>query len=262
MHINSKIIFIVGFLYCIFLSAISSYAVIPPVPSKPTQHVVDLANIIENNIELKLNAHLRELEQKTTAQVVVLTILSLEGESLEDFSISTAHDKWKIGQKDKDNGVLIVIASQDKKYRFEVGYGLEGILPDSLVGSIGRSFLVPYFQKGDYSTGIYAATLVLIDKIASDKGVQITGMPRLQRGTYPQKQEGERNILHTIFALLFLFGAIVLLIKNPRLFLLLLLMSSLGGGRRSGWSSGGGFGGGGFGGSGGGFGGGGASGGW
>lgn len=235
----------------------SAYAIQPPIPSKPIQHVVDLANIIDTNTESRLNAHLRELEQKTTAQVIVLTILSLEGESLEDFSISTAHDKWKIGQKDKDNGVLIVIALQDKQYRFEVGYGLEGILPDSLVGSIGRKFLAPYFQRGEYSSGIYTATLAVINEIASDNSVQITGAPKLRSNIYAQRKEKGSNIVQTIFALLFVFGAIILFIKNPRLFLLLLLASSLGGGRRGGWSSGGGFGGGG-----GGFGGGGASGGW
>lgn len=261
MNINFKIIIIFGIIIYLLCGAIT-YAVLPPIPLKPAHHVVDLADIIDNNLEQKLNMHLRELEQKTTAQVVVLTILSLEGESLEEFSISTAHDRWKIGQKHKDNGVLIVIALRDKKYRFEIGYGLEGTLPDSLVGSIGRKFLVPYFQRGDYSAGIYAATLAIVNKIASENGIEITGEQKLNTDIYVTKKEKGGYIIHKIIALLFLFGAIILFIKNPRLFLLLLLASSLGGGRRSGWNSGGGFGGGGFGGGGGGFGGGGASGGW
>jgi uncharacterized protein len=257
MNINCKIICIFGIAVCLLIGSIA-HAVIPPIPAKPAQYVVDLADIIDKDTELKLDAYLRELEQKTTAQVVVLTILSLEGESLENFSISTANDKWKIGQKGKDNGVLIVISLQDKRYRFEIGYGLEGILPDSFVGSIGRKFLVPYFQKGDYSTGIYTATLAVINRIASAKGVEITGMPNLNTYTYAKGKEKGGNIIQTVFALLFLFGAIILFIKNPRLFLFLLMASMLGGGRRGGWSGGGGFGGGG----GGGFGGGGASGGW
>ena len=117
MDIKFKIIVFFGISLCLLFGSIA-YAVLPPVPSKPAQYVVDLADIIDDNIELNLNTYLRELEQKTTAQVVILTILSLEGESLEDFSISTAHDRWKIGQKDKDNGVLIVISLQDKQYRF------------------------------------------------------------------------------------------------------------------------------------------------
>lgn len=261
MNINFRIVVVFGIITCLLLRAVA-YAVTPSIPSRPTHHVVDLADIIRHNIELKLNTQLKELEQKTTAQVVVLTILSLEGESLEDFSISTAHDRWKLGRKDKDNGVLLVVVLQDKKYRFEIGYGLEGILPDSLVGSIGRQFLVPYFKKGDYSAGIYTASMAVVNKIASENGVEITGMPKFNTDIYAERKEKSGSTVQTIFALLFLFGAIVLFIKNPRLFLLLLLASSLGGGRRGGWSSGGGFGSGGFGGGGGGFGGGGASGGW
>ena len=258
---HKKIFFLIVIIY--FLLATASYAVIPPIPQKPPQYVVDLADIIENDVEIRLNGHLKELEQKTTAQVVVLTLLSLEGESLEDFSISTAHDKWKLGQKGKDNGVLIVIVLKDKKYRFEIGYGLEGVLPDSFIGSIGRNYFVPYFQKGDYTGGIYAGTLAVINRIASSGGVEISGMPKLETGINSERYPRGGGILRTIFVLLFFLGAIILFIKNPRLFLFLLLASSLGGSRRGGWSSGGGFGGSGsFGGGGGGFGGGGASGGW
>jgi uncharacterized protein len=257
MNINCKIICILVIAACLLFASIA-HAVIPAIPSKPAQYVVDLAGIIDKNTELKLDAYLKELEQKTTAQVVVLTILSLQGESLEDFSISTANDKWKLGQKGKDNGVLIVVSLQDKRYRFEIGYGLEGILPDSFVGSIGRKFIVPNFQKGDYSTGIYTATLAVINRIASANGVEITGMPKLNTGIYAEGKGKGGNIVQTVFTFLFLAGAIILFIKNPRLFLFLLVASTLGGGRRGGWGSGGGFGGGG----GGGFGGGGASGGW
>jgi uncharacterized protein len=256
MNLRYKKFFLIAIICLSLVTA--SYAVIPSIPQKPPQYVVDLANIIEKDVEIRLNGYLQELEQKTTAQVVVLTLLSLEGESLEDFSISTAHDKWKLGQKGKDNGVLIVVVLKDKKYRFEVGYGLEGILPDSFVGSIGRNYFVPYFQKGDYTDGIYSGTLAVINRIASSEGVEISGIPKHATGINSEKYPGGRGILRTIFALLFFLGAIILFIKNPRLFLFLLLASSLGGSRRGGWSSGGGFGGGG----GGGFGGGGASGGW
>ena len=256
MNFRHNHVLIFTFLFYALLVT-ASHAVSPQLPLQPPHYVVDLADMIADTVEQRLNAHLIELEKKTTAQVVVLTIVSLEGEALEEFSLTLAHDTWKIGQQGKDNGVLIVIALEDKKYRIEVGYGLEGVLPDSLVGSIGRRYLVPYFRKGDYSTGIFAATLAVINRIASHEGVDITGMPILKpRSTYDGRQKGG-SFLQKIFALAFLIGAIILFIKNPRLFLLLLLASSLGGGRRAGWSGGGGFGGGG-----GGFGGGGASGGW
>jgi uncharacterized protein len=255
MSFRFKSLFLIIFIICLFLVVTASFAVVPPIPQMPPDYVVDLAGIIDENVKLRLNRYLQELEQKTSSQVVILTVTSLEGESIEEFSISTAHDKWKLGQKGKDNGVLLIVAFKDRKYRFEIGYGLESVLPDSLVGSIGRKYLVPYFQKGDYSTGIYTATLALINEIASKEGVEITGMPKLQGPAYPNMPKG-RGIVGAIFAILFLVGIVILFIKYPRLFIFLLLTSSIGG-RRGSWGSSGGFGGGG-----GGFGGGGASGGW
>jgi uncharacterized protein len=252
-------------LFC--LIAVTSYAEIF-IPERPANYVVDLAGIIDDQVEAGLNRYLLELEQKTTAQFVILTLESLEGESIEDLSIRIAHEKWRLGQKGKDNGVLLLIAVQDKRYRFEIGYGLEGILPDSLVGTIGRRYLVPNFRKGDYSTGIQKAALAVISKIASEEGVEISGMPQLRFRTTPPYASVEHrrpSILGGIFTILFFIGLVYLFIKHPRLLLLLLMFSFMGGGRRSGWGGGGGFGGGfgGFGGGGGGgFGGGGASGGW
>ena len=232
------------------------------IPQKPANPVVDLAGIIDKAVETKINRYLRELELKTTAQMAILTVKSLEGQTIEEFSLNIAHDKWKLGQKGKDNGVLLAVAINAKKYRIEVGYGLEGALPDSLVGGIGRQYMVPYFKKGDYSTGIYTATLAIANKIASEAGVKISGMPAVQTNSPGNKKKTTGGPFGKIISLVFFLVVIVLFIKNPRFFLTLLLLSSMGG--RSGhWGgSRGGFGGGGFGGGGGGFGGGGASGGW
>ncbi len=247
------------------LVAMPAFASTPEPPAVPRDYVVDLAGVMNDNAKAQLNALLFELEQKTTAQVLVLTVQSLDGEDLESFSLDLAHNKWKLGQKGKDNGALLVVAVKDHKYRFEIGYGLEGVLPDSLVGTIGREYLVPYFRKGDYSSGIYTAVLAVIQTISSSEGVQISGMPELTqpRAVYSAKPLGTLQMI--MFGIL-AFGAIVLFITHPRQCFLILLMSQMGGGR-GGWSGGmsggGGFGGGGFGGGGGGgFGGGGASGGW
>jgi uncharacterized protein len=264
MNLKNKITAILAFavLYASINAAIAEISI----PDRPLNHVVDLAGIIDAGSEAGLNRYLMELEQKTTAQMVVLTINSLEGEPIEDVSIDVAHNRWKLGQKDKDNGVLILVALNDRKYRFEVGYGLEGVLPDSLVGSIGRQYLVPYFQKGDYATGITAATLAAIKIVASDAGVEIAGMPILEtrKGYRSYRGQGKKpGIFGSIFSILFFIALIYMFIRHPRLLLFLLMMNMLGGGRRSGWGGGGGFGGGSFGGGGGGgFGGGGAGGGW
>jgi len=235
------------------------------IPRLPPAPVVDLAGIIDNSVETKINRYLRELEQKTSAQVAILTIKSLEGQPLESFSISIAHDKWKLGQKGKDNGALVLVSVGDRKYRIEVGYGLEGILPDSLVGSIGRQYLVPYFKKGDYSNGIYAAAIIIANEIASDAGVKISGLPEVKKNQAHKTRNKSSGPFGKIISVLIFLVIFFIFIRNPRSFLALMLLSSLGG-RRGHWGgSGGGFGGGGFGsfgGGGGGFGGGGASGGW
>lgn len=227
------------------------------IPVLPDAPVVDLAGIIDNNAESKLNRYLKELETKTGAQMAILTINSLQGQAIEDFSITIAHDRWKLGQKGKDNGVLVVVALNDKKYRIEIGYGLEGLLPDSLVGGIGRQYLVPYFKRGDYSTGIYAAAVVMANEIARNAGVEISGLPTVKKAYPALEKKKSSGVLSKIFSLLFFVILVIIFIKNPRLFLAYLFISSMGG-RGGHWGgSGGGFGGGG-----GGFGGGGASGGW
>ena len=240
-----------SFLFFVLLP--SSFAAVS-VPQKPDSYIVDIAGVVDQATKQKLNRYLRELERKTTAQLVVLTIVSLEGEALEDFSIRIAHDQWKLGQHGKDNGALLVISVKDRKYRIEVGYGLEGALPDSLVGSIGRNYLVPFFKKGDYSNGVAAAVLVLANEIAKNAGVVISDMPKtISTGNAAKPPSLFRKIIFGLFFIILFF----FFLKNPRAFLLFLMFSSMGGGRQT-WGGGGG----GFGGGGGGFGGGGASGSW
>lgn len=247
----TNLLFILIFLACPALAP----AVTPPVPDKPHQYVVDLAGVLDAGAENRLNAMLKELEAKTTAQVVVLTLNSLDGEDLKDFSHQTAV-KWGIGQKGKDNGVLLTVAVKDRKYRIEVGYGLESTLPDSLVGSIGRQFLAPNFRKGDYAGGILAAAAEIAKTVSGGK----VGVPGAQdKPAYhweTKKKSASLNPLTLI--LLIIFGIVLLVVfilSRPWVWF-------FGGwGSGGGWSSGGG-GSGGFSGGGGDFGGGGASGDW
>jgi uncharacterized protein len=190
--------------------------------------------------------------------MIVLTIDSLEGESIEDFSIRIAHDRWRLGRRGEDKGVLLLVSVSDKKYRFEIGYGLEAVLPDSFVGEVGRNYLVPYFRKGDYSGGVFTAAIAIVNAVAADAGVTITGMPKITGRSSPQ--DGPGRFQKLIGMLFFLFLGFMFL-KYPKTLLALMVLSSMGGRR----GPGGGFGGGGFGsfgGGGGGFGGGGASGSW
>ena len=184
------IIFLLGFVTC------SLFAGVSPVPEQPANYVVDLAGIIDPQTEADLNRWLNELEDRTTAQVVVLTLNSLEGEPIEKFSLRTA-EKWALGQKGKDNGVLITVAVHDKKYRIEVGYGLEAILPDSYVGSLARQHFVPNFRQGKYSRGIEAVVSTIADNISS-------GRVPVSTKEKPPKEIGNKAII------LFIFGFISL----------------------------------------------------
>ena len=233
----------------------------------PRNHVEDYANVINDSEERSLNGVLKELEQKTGAQYIVLTVLSTGGLPIEQFSIELA-EKCKLGLKGKDNGILFVLSKNDRKWKFEVGYGLEGFITDLYCGRIGRDVLVPYLRKGDYSRGIYEANLQIIQRIATEAGISLTGMPKIT----PVPERDMRRGLPCCSALPILFFMLLIFGGRGRgmgmwLFLPFMMggFGGHGGYGRSGSFGGGSFGGGfgGFGGGmGGGFGGGGASGGW
>jgi len=137
----------------------------------PGTRVVDQAQIIELAIRQRLEDYLAELERKTTAQIKVLTIRTADGEDIADFG-QRHYELWKLGQKGKDNGALVVIDVDEHKIRIHTGYGLEGPLPDSWCGSLWRKIRDQYFKAGRYSDGINELTVALANKVADDLGVQ------------------------------------------------------------------------------------------
>ena len=118
-----------------------------------TGRVVDTANILSEGEREKLTATLKAHEEATTNQIVVLTVPTIGAESIEEYAI-TVFQAWKLGQKGKDNGILVVIVPQDRKMRIEVGYGLEGPLPDGAAGQIIRTWMTPAFKAGNYDKGV------------------------------------------------------------------------------------------------------------
>jgi uncharacterized protein len=152
----------------------------PPNLPMPGAYVDDLAHVVNAEQAHALNGILQELEQKTGVQYIILTIDSTGGLPIEQFSIELL-DKWKLGQKGKDNGLLFTMALKDRTYRFEVGYGLEGVITDQFAGQVGRDVLVYYLKKGEYSQGIYEANLRIVRRIADYYKVTLTGMPTLSR---------------------------------------------------------------------------------
>jgi len=143
----------------------------------PTNYVQDYAGILTNDYERSINGWLQELENKTAAQVIVLILDTTAGVPIEQYAIELA-ENWKLGQKGKDNGMLFVLAMNEKRYRFEVGYGLEGFITDQYCGRLGRNVLTPYFKKGQYGQGILHTTANIAKKIASEYGVELAGIPK------------------------------------------------------------------------------------
>jgi uncharacterized protein len=145
---------------------------------KPTGYVTDRAGVLSAQTKTQLEALSTELEQKTGAQLAVVTVKSLDGNEIQPY----ANDLFKqlgIGKSKQDNGVMLLIAPNERKYWTEVGYGLEPIINDARAGDAGR-LMTPYFRQGDYSSGVTAAAWQLAKYIADDKGATLTGAPQIR----------------------------------------------------------------------------------
>ena len=136
------------------------------VPSRPDGRVTDQTGTLTPDQIAALDRNLEAYERETTNQIAVLLIPSLEGDSLEDYSIRLA-EKWKIGQKGRNNGVILLVVKNDRKLRIEAGYGLEGALPDALSGTIIRDEITPRFRNGQFFEGIEAGLRAIM---AATKG--------------------------------------------------------------------------------------------
>jgi len=162
--------------------------------------VVDNAGIINTRDETIISNSLKLHEKKTSNQIVVLTIDSLKEESLDGFALKVV-EKWKLGQKGKDNGVLLLVSKNDRKLRIEVGYGLEGKLTDLKSNRIIRNIIVPHFKAGKYSTGINKGVWAIISTL-DGKYQPPARRPRQLR----KKTSTLKSILILIFFVFFAFS--------------------------------------------------------
>jgi uncharacterized protein len=145
----------------------------------PHTYVVDKAGVIDAQTRAKIESYLRELEQKTGAQVRVLTVQSSGGES--EFTFAQRHfEAWKLGQKGKDNGALILLLIKERKVWIHTGYGVEGAIPDSWAGSLSRNVREEYFRQGQYGQGLLTMAVAVANKIADEQGVKLTGVPEIR----------------------------------------------------------------------------------
>ncbi|MBU2573685.1 MAG: TPM domain-containing protein [Elusimicrobia bacterium] len=225
--------------YSLFLAPFLACAVYAGYPASDG-YVSDYAGALDARSKQALSAALSDLDKKANAQVAVAVVKNLNGKDIGTYA-TELFKHWGVGKKPADRGVLLLVALEDRKSRIEVGYGLEGILPDGLTGEIQDAYMLPYFKRGEYSQGVINGALALTQVIAKDAGVTISAGAAAGAKAIPKKTSLTRKLFNIIFFLIL----IVIFIKHPSLFFLLLLSSGGRGGFGGGFGGGsGGFGGG------------------
>jgi uncharacterized protein len=245
----------------VLLWIVSAHAIAAPSFPALTGRVVDNANVLSPDVREQLNTKLQALEDRTTRQLVVVTLPSLQGYDIADYGYQLGR-YWGIGQKKENNGVLFIIIPSERQVRIEVGYGLEPILTDALSEVILSERVLPKFRAGDMQGGIVAGTDAIIEQLTLDA-------PAAKARVDDAERQARAPHGNPLSAFLVWFVIVIILLRVFRgtrggmmWALPFLLMRGGGGGFGGGGFGGGGFGGGGFSGGGGSFGGGGASGRW
>ena len=205
---------------------------------KPRGAVNDFANIISMDYERRIESLAREVFQKTGTAIVVATV-----DTVGDLDYSTyaneLYQDWGIGKKGVDKGVLIFLTVKERKLRIETGYGVEGILPDGLVGQIMDDYMIPYLKNDQFDKGMLNGVIVIASVIAKDAGVNLTGKPMVKR-TMQTRRNPVLGLLPILIFIIFFFA----LARSRTGFLPLLLLMMMGRGGGFGGGFGGGLGGG------------------
>ncbi len=224
-----KLVFLFLFFSLTIFSAASSL-------NKPDGYILDDAGILSQDVKNYLNKVAYNLESKTSAEIAVATIKSLDGKSIEECAVKLFED-WKIGKKGKDNGVLLLISKNDRALRIEVGYGLEGSLTDAKCSEIIRNKIVPHFRRNDFNGGIDEGFINIVRIIAKEYNLDEKELSE----DFSEKYSDDEVLANKIAAVVGIL--IILIIMFFRIFT---NAFSVGGGFRGGGR--GGFGGGNFGG--------------
>jgi uncharacterized protein len=161
----------------ILLGAVVWVAAEPIASLHPTNYVSDFAGVLDAATQARLNDLCQQVEQKAHAQIAVVTVKSLDGQDVLSYAVAL-YQKWGIGAKGQDRGVLILQATQDRQFGASVGYGLEPILPDGKIGGFRRE-AAPYLTSGDSAAGLSLMTSAIADVIAKDAGVKLDNQPQV-----------------------------------------------------------------------------------
>ena len=214
-----KIIVLLCTLLLISSLSLSSYAISLPEPTNDF-FVNDFVNIIDDADESEMMKIGADLYEQTTAQVVVVTIDSLDGYDVDEYALELGR-KWGVGSKDNDNGVVILLSLSDRQISIQVGYGLEGCLNDGKVGRILDNYAIPYLSNNDYSSGLTEAYKAVAAVVCEEYGIELN--PDYQIDYYAD--EGEYNGSSDEGV-----GQVMLVVSTIALILLIVFINKLSGG--------------------------------
>jgi len=221
---------IITILFALLLIAPSALALSVP---NAIGYVNDFANVIDDKVERQLEQTILDYEKQTSNEITLVTIASLDGESIESFTMRLAED-WKVGKADKDNGIILLFAIEEKRVRLEVGYGLEGVINDAKAGRLLDNYVVEHRDKGDYTN-------------ASKNGIEGI-IENLGEESWNEDMQGEEISLLILFLIIFVLMVAIIAFGRVSDGNSYYSGSSNSGSAGSGGSSSGGFGGGSFGG--------------
>ncbi|MEO8681820.1 MAG: YgcG family protein [Vicinamibacterales bacterium] len=170
---------------------------------KATGFVNDFASILDASSRATLEQQLKDVERETTAEIVFVSVTSLDGMSVEEYA-NKLFKSWGVGKKKQDNGVLVVVAPSDRSMRIEVGYGLEGVLPDGLAGEIIRTQFTPRFKNDDYAGGVRGGMLKISNVVRAN---HILTADERQRIDHPPVEQGPAWILIPFMGMFVAIGA-------------------------------------------------------
>ncbi len=184
---------------------------------KPTNNffVNDFANVIDDETEEELQAIGVSLYKQTTAQVVVVTVNSLDGYDVAEYALELGRE-WGVGSEAEDNGVVLLMSVDDRQVTIQVGYGLEGCLPDGKTGRILDSYAIPHLSYDDYSTGLSEAYKVLVATVCEEYGVELSDDYNLDLYEYDDTEENVDDRIMMAIYIIFMIIIVLSLILSKK----------------------------------------------
>jgi uncharacterized protein len=176
----------------------------------PTGKITDRADLLSSQTEKRLRSILDKLQAQTHAEIAVVTLPSMEGGQIDDFT-NRLFEKWGVGDASQDNGVMLLVAVKERKIRIEVGYGLEAAISDGRAGQIRDQYVLAYFKQNQMEEGVEAGTLALANAVAEHYGIELSAPATRPQGSNGNSQD---SIVGVFIAMMVLFVIITKLINH------------------------------------------------